>query len=155
MKKLIPFFLILGLLLSFAGCGEDKKSNADLDATALAQALLKGNVFSGSLDELPPSKAAAFYGVNGDAVEQAVLYHASGTSKEQIVLIKATDENTAAEMVAVLKGLVAEWIEADTAYAPEEVPKLEKAVLRQSGPWVVLVVANDPDTAAKVVGEYI
>ena len=32
---------------------------------------------------------------------------------------------------------------------------LVDAMLRQSGAWVVLVVANDPTAAARTVGEYI
>lgn len=154
MKKLILIILALSLLLSLGACGE-KEESAELDAAALADALLKGNVFSVSLEELNPGKLTAFYGVSEEAVEQALLYHAAGTSKEQIVLLRAKDANAAAETAAVLKALVAEWIRADTDYAPQEVPKLEKAVLRQSGAWVVLVVANDPDAAAKLVGEYI
>ena len=154
MKKHLIIALILTLLLSLTACG-NKESSRELEAASLADSLLKSGAFSVSLDELPASKAAAFYGVDKDSVADAVLYHAAGTSKEQIVLIKAVNEAAAGTMVNTLKGLVSEWIEADRDYAPEEVPKLEKAVLRQSGAWVVLIVANDPDTAAKIVGEYI
>ena len=154
MKKYTIIVLTLTLLLSLAACGE-KESSRELEASALAGSLLKSGAFSVSLDELPASKAASFYGVDKDSVADALLYHAAGTSKEQIVLIKAVDEAAAGTMLNTLKGLVSQWIEADRDYAPEEVPKLEKAVLRQSGAWVVLVVANDPDAAAKLVGEYI
>ncbi len=155
MKKILLLILSLALLLSLSACGGEKESSKELDAAALCESLLKSSAFSVSLEELPATKASAFYNVEKDSMAEAMLYHASGTSKEQIVLIKATDETAAGTMVGVLQSLVNEWIEADRDYAPEEVPKLEKAVLRQSGCWVVLVVANDPDAAAKLVGEYI
>ena len=154
MKRVFLLCVSVVLLLSLCACGE-KEAEKEPEPSALAESLLKGNVFSVSLDELPASKAASFYELNASDVVEALLYHAAGTSKEQIVILKAIDEAAAGNMVASLKELVAQWIEADRDYAPQEVPKLEKAVLRQSGLWVILVVANDPDTAAKIVGEYI
>lgn len=154
MKKGFLLFVSVVLLLSLCACG-GKEAAKEMEPAALAESLLKGNVFSVSLDELPASKAASFYELNASDVAEALLYHAAGTSKEQIVILKAVDETAAGNMVASLKELVARWIEADRDYAPQEVPKLEKAVLRQSGPWVVLVIANDPDNAAKIVGEFI
>lgn len=154
MKRILPLILALVLIFLFSACGGEKTAVKDLDAASLADSLLKGNIFSVSLDELPSSKASAFYGVEKEKVEDALLYHASGVSKEQIVVLKATDETAAADMASTLRELVQEWIQTDTDYAPQEVPKLEKTVLRQSGVWVVMVVANDPDTAAKLVGEF-
>ena len=122
---------------------------------ALTQELLASDAFSVALDELPASKASVFYNVDGSKVVSAVMYHGSGISKEQFVIIEATDEAAAAEMSNVLSGLVEEWIEADRDYAPAEVPKLEDAVLSVSGKNVVLVVANDGGRAADIVGKYL
>ena len=154
MRKNVLLILVLSLLFSLAACG-GKEAKRDLDPAALSGDLLKSNVFSASLEELPASKVSAFYELDADTVEEAVLYHASGVSKEQIVILKLRDETAAGNTVSELKGLITQWLEADKAYAPQEVPKLEKAVLRQSGVWVVLVISNDPDTTAKIVGEYI
>ena len=154
MKRTFLLIVSVTLLLSLCACGGQEAAK-EPEPSALAESLLKGNVFSVSLDELPASKAASFYELNASDVAEALLYHAAGTSKEQIVILKAADETSAGNVVTSLKNLVARWIEADRDYAPQEVPKLEKAVLRQSGAWVVLVIANDPDTAAKIVGEYI
>ena len=153
MKKTVSLLLLTVMLLSLCACG-GKGEKKELDAAALSESLLKGDLFSVSLEELPAGKVSAFYEIPADSVEDAVLYHAAGTSKEQIVILKAVDNRTAENAVTILKGLVNQWIEADKDYAPQEVPKLEKAVLRQSGAWVLLVVAADPDAAARLVGEY-
>ena len=153
MKKFLAYMLLLAALLSFVGCGG--KEAAAFDGAALAEELLGSPAFSVSLDELPSSKASVFYNVDGSKVVSAVMYHGSGISKEQIAIFEAADEASAKTMVSVLEGLVAEWIEADRNYAPAEVPKLESAVLRQSGKNVILVVANDGDAAAKIVGKYL
>jgi len=153
MKKTIACILLAAALISLAGCG-GKESTA-FDGAALAQELLNRAAFSVSLDELPASKASVFYNVDGSKLVSAVMYHGSGISKEQIAIFEASDEAAAKAMVPVLQDLVAEWIEADRDYAPAEVPKLESAVLRQSGSNVILVVANDGDAAAKIVSKYL
>lgn len=154
MKKILSLLMSLVLLLSLCACGS-KSATKELESAALAESLLKGNVFSGDLDELPVGAVTSFYQLSEESVADALLYHASGTNKEQIVIVRCSDEAAAVNAVSTLQGLVNGWIEADRDYAPQEVPKLEKAVLRQSGVWAVLVIANDPDAAAKIVGEYI
>ena len=154
MKKVISCILLAAVLFGFAGCG-GKEGSVPFDAAALAAELMDSPAFSVSLDELPSSKAGVFYKVDAASVVNAVMYHGAGISKEQIAIFEASDENAAKQMVGVLQKLVDEWIEADRNYAPAEVPKLENAVLRQSGKNVILVVANDGDAAAKIVGKYL
>lgn len=151
MKKILSLLLLCVLVLSLAGCGSEAPK--EIDGQALAGELMDAAVFSVPLDELKASKAGVFYSVDGAKLADAVMYHGSGTSKEQVVIFKAVDEKSAAEMQETLKGLVAEWIEADRNYAPAEAAKLEKAVLRQGGVYVVLVVAADADKAAEIVGK--
>ena len=153
MKKFLIFAVLAALLLTAAGCGN--KAEAALDGEALVKALLSSEAFSQKLEELPSSKATAFYGIDASLLQTAYLYHASGISKEQIAVFRAVDETAAKGIVPLLQMQLDGWIEADRDYAPEEVPKLEKAVLRQSGEWVILAVANDPAEAARTVGEYI
>jgi len=153
MKKFFAFLLLVSVCAGLVGCGG--KEAAAFDAAALTEDLLGSSAFSVALDELPSSKASVFYNVDGSKVVSAVMYHGSGISKEQFAIFEASDEAAAKAMVGVLQGLVEEWIEADRSYAPAEVPKLESAVLRQSGKNVILVVANDGDAAAKIVGKYL
>ena len=152
MKKLIACILLIAALAGLAGCGG---KDTAFDGAALASELLGSSAFSVSLDELPSSKAAVFYNVDASTLVSAVMYHGSGISKEQFAIFEASDEAVAKAMVPVLQELVNEWIEADRDYAPAEVPKLESAVLRQSGKNVILVVANDGDAAAKIVSKYL
>lgn len=154
MKKTIVILITLSLLLAAAGCG-GKEETAPMDGAALTRSLLSSGCFSVKLEELPASKAQVFYGVDGSRLQNAWLYHAEGVCKEQIAVFQAVDETAAGEIVPILREMLENDIRADKDYAPDEVPKLEKAVLRQSGEWVVLVVAADPTAASHTVGEYI
>lgn len=152
MKKFIAILLVAAVFAGLVGCGG---KDVSFDAAALSSELLGSSAFSVALDELPSSKAGVFYNVDSSKVVNAVMYHGSGISKEQFAIFEASDEAAAKAMVPVLQNLVEEWIEADRDYAPAEVPKLESAVLRQSGKNVILVVANDGDAAAKIVSKYL
>ena len=152
MKRAISVLLLLALTLGLCACGG---SAAELDGEALLKELLGSDAFSQTLDELPAGKAEVFYSVPADKLSGALMYHAPGVSKEQAAVFTAVDEAAAREIVSILQGLLEEWIESDRSYAPAEVPKMEKAVLRQSGDKVILVVANAPDTASHIVDKYL
>ncbi len=148
MKRIVCALLLLSLVFGLYACGGGTK---ELDAEKLTADLLASRAFSVTLEELPASKAGVFYGLPVEDVSGALMYHAAGVSKEQIAVFTAPDEEAARRDAETLRGLLAEWIESDRSYAPAEVPKLEKAVLRQSGVHVILVVADDPGAAADIV----
>ena len=154
MKRMVSLCLLCVMALGLCACGQ-KEETSVLDDAALAGELLESGAFSQELEELSAGKAEAFYSVAEDKLQSARMYHAAGTSKEQIAIFQATDEEAAKTMASGLRDLLAEWIEADRNYAPEEVPKMEKAVLRQSGVWVILVVANDSEAAAGIVDQHL
>ncbi len=153
MRRAIGVFLLLALALSLCACGG--RADAELDGEALLKELLSSDAFSQTLDELPSGKAEVFYSIPADKLSAAAMYHAPGVSKEQAAVFTAADETAAREIVTILQGLLEEWIESDRSYAPAEVPKMEKAILRQSGDKVILVVANAPDTASRIVDKYL
>ena len=154
MKKIIAVILVLTTLLGLCACG-GKDTAVAVDGEALSRELMAGSAFSQKLEELPSGKAEVFYGISADQLKSAVMYHAAGISKEQLAVFEAVDEETARAMAAALQSLLADWIESDRDYAPEEVPKMEKAVLRQSSVYVILVVANDPEAASGSVDKYL
>lgn len=151
MKKIISLALLAAALLTLTACG----GSAAFDPAGMTDALLHSDCFSVSLDELPAGKAAAFYGLPADKLQGAVMYHGAGTSKEQLAVFTATDEAAAKEFVGLLEQQTNAWIEADTNYAPAEAAKLKDAILRQSGEYVLYIVAADASSAAKIVGKYL
>ena len=171
MKRLLTLaaaLMALMMVLSLSACGETAEETgeestvettapaAPVDLAALREQLLTDCGISDFVN-VETDALTNLYGIDAAGVASSASFSASSGAAfpQEIVMVQAVDEAAAGTMLNTLKGLVSQWIEADRDYAPEEVPKLEKAVLRQSGAWVVLVVANDPDAAAKLVGEYI
>ena len=152
MKKLLALILALTMVLTLAACGG---SAAEFDPAAMTDSLLASDCFSVALEELPSSKASVFYGLPAESLQSAVMYHGSGTSKEQLAVFTATDEAAAKQFVDLLQQQTNAWIEADKDYAPAEAAKLKDAILRQTGNTVIYVVAADADSAAHLVGKYL
>ncbi len=137
-----------------ASCGEQ---NADIqvDINALAEALDTGITYQDPLEKLDSDMIGMLYSVDG-LVEESVVYMGSGATAEEIAVFVCNDADTAKnEVQPIVEEHVQSQIDAFSSYIPEEVAKLEDAVIRQAGKYVVLSVSNDPDGANKIMDEYL
>lgn len=155
MKKMIA--LLMGLICVFAmtACGgsepeEETFALSDLDA------MVEAGAFSEELAPLDADTAFLLYGLSGaglereDLVEANVLLSTGATCETGAVLI-FTDAEKAALAAEALGAYVNGQIEANTDYRPNEIPKLEGAVLKSQGASVLLVVANDAAAVRSVL----
>lgn len=141
MKKFLSVFLLTGLLLSLAACkGESPK--ADLTLTD-AQTLLDSAAFSEALEEIDLEIACSLYSLDQDKVTEAAVYGSTGATAEELALFIFTDADAATAAKACFETRIADRTEAMKDYLPNEVPKLEKAVLEVRGATLLFVVAND------------
>ena len=137
-----------------ASCGEQ---NADIqvDINALAEALDTGITYQDPLEKLDSDMIGMLYSVDG-LVEESVVYMGSGATAEEIAVFACNDADTAKnEVKPIVEEHVDAQIESFRDYVPGEVTKLEQAVIRQTGSYVVLSVSNDPDGANKILDEYL
>lgn len=150
MKKMMALLLGLMCAVGLAACGSQEQESAGETPYDLAQvqAMVDTGAFSEELEELDADTAfmlykLADYGlVREDLTGAAVLRSAGATCEEGAVLIFVDDEKAAKAAEAVGDYLEGQ-IESNTDYRPDEIPKLEGAVLKVKGPSVLLAVAND------------
>ena len=69
-------------------------------------------------------------------------------------LVKATSEDAAKEILSAFEQRVILQSESYADYMPDEVPKLEDAVVRREGVYVLLCVAEDADGGVEVMDNY-
>ncbi|MGI5893123.1 MAG: DUF4358 domain-containing protein [Candidatus Merdivicinus sp.] len=139
------------LLLASCG-GSEEAQNVDIEA--LAQELNTGINYEDPLEKLDSDMIGMLYAVDG-MVTESVVYMGSGATAEEIAVFACNDTDTAKnEVKPVVEAHVQSQIDAFEDYVPGEVAKLEKAVIRQSGKYVALSVSNDPDSANKILDNY-
>lgn len=144
MKRLVPVLLLLTALLS--ACGGEQ-TPAEFDPAATAAALNSSAAFSETLEQMDADIFCMLYGLDEAALVDGVVYGSTGTTAEEFAVWRLVDEETAQEAMALLEQRVADQKAANESYRPQDMPKLESAILERRGATVLLVVANDPDAA--------
>ena len=151
MKKTVVLILAACLLLGLTACGGKK----EMDGQTLADDLLANADFTDSLSRLDDQVVPALYGLDAGDYTDCVVYCGTAATAEEIAIFQAVDEAAAGRIPTAAEARVASRIETYKDYGPAEAMKLEDAVVRQSGLYVVVVVCSDAAGAEKIVDQYI
>ncbi len=143
MKKLLSGIFASLFCLSLVSCGG--KAETPFDPAADAQTLLASNAFSESLTEIDPDIVCTLYGIDPDTVSSFAAYGSTGATAEELAIFSLTDADAAETALTALQYRVDDRIEELTNYLPDEITKLENAVLQIRGSSVLLVIAADYD----------
>ena len=131
MKRVLLLLLAGVLSVGLAACGG---GFAGYDPETTAQALLDSGAFEDALDTL-------------DEESTCVVYASITAGAEEIAVLRMTDEDAAKAALEALKGRVEDQIAALKDYQPEEVGKLDGAILDRQGTTVLLAVPASHDLA--------
>lgn len=148
--KSVAAALAAAICVAAAGCGKQQAALNPADAAAQ----LKDNVsFIDQMTEMDNAGTCRFYDVDTALVQDSAAWVGSGASAESLAVFEATDTETASDIADALQTFTDSWIKGYSDYKPEEVPKLESAVLEQDGVYVVYCVTADNDAAKTAVRE--
>lgn len=140
MKRLLPTLCAAALCLSLTACG---KPAAPFDPVQDAQTLLDSGAFSEVLTPLDQDVACALYGIDQTAVTACAVYASPGATAEELALFTFSSQEEAEAAVTLLGYRVEDRREELENYLPNELPKLDKAVIQQREASLLLVVATD------------
>lgn len=147
MKKSRLTAVLAALVILTAGCGGDKAK--EIDAKALAGSLLSEVTYEDELQELSEQMAVMQFDTE-DGVK-IYLYMGGGATAEEVAVFEAPDEEAAKKQLDHVKDFVDDQIETERDYRPEEVKRLEAAVLERRGKYVILCVSSDSDKAKEII----
>ena len=151
MRK-IKTIVIAGLVAAvLTGCGSKA---ADFDVATLGADLNSNITYADTLGEMDLDMAGMFLNLSDVNVVKASIYEGSGGTAEEIVVLECATDEDAKKAEEVLKTRVAEQIESFTDYVPEELTKLNAAIIKVNGKYAVLSVSDTPDEAKKIIDKY-
>jgi len=130
--------LTMSLLLVLVSCGQaDPVKNVDL--AQLAEKLLAEAEFTDAMASIDAGTVTMLYGID-NAKEQQV-YVGSGATPEEIALFSFTTEEDAEAGLELAKMRLQDQADAFADYNNWEMPKLDNAVVKRYGTYVVLCVS--------------
>lgn len=162
MKKVWIVLLMISLL-ALAACGAetDKQTTEPAAQTAIAAAPQSAQEWLAFLGEKLPfddqmsetDRAAAIYGItdeDGYTGDTAMLISTMATP-EELVVLKADAVYPAQTLVELAEARLAQQKESYASYAPQEVPKLDSAVVKTCGDYVIVCVCADNTLAEQLI----
>lgn len=150
MKKIIIVFAVLALILS--GCGKD--AGKAIDFQSFCADMLAGGAFTEELISVDTELGCAQYAINPADCRQAMLYLSSGATAEELALFEAVDADSLERIKDAVNNRLRLQTDSFESYQPSEVPKLDKAIVFTRGNYIILIVADDYESANKVLKKY-
>jgi hypothetical protein len=138
------------IILPAAGC---RTAARDIDTDRLAEQLNANLRFSETLTALDAESAERLYRIDQSDVREVTAYIGSGATVDEFSIWKATNDEAVERVKERIQTRLRGQKEGYADYKPEEVPKLERAVLIQNGPYVIFCVSEDAGDAKKIINE--
>lgn len=151
MKKLSILLAIAVVLSLFAGCSKPK----ELDLSDLSEQLNENVIFSETLMLLGTEDAERLYRIEESDVSEVIAYAGTGATVDEFSLWKAVDTEAVLRIAEKVQERIDAQREGYLDYKADEVPKLDNAVLVQSGNYVFLCITEDAETAQKIIDDFI
>ncbi len=165
MKKIALVLLAILTLFVGASCG---KTETAVDGTAAETAAAQPQTAAQWLDMLAekvpfddamqsvPERAASVYGILDEDgyTGDCALYISTMATPEEIAVFRADDALSTDDLTQLALARLERQKESFTDYAPAEMPKLESAVVRTCGDFVIVCVCADNAKAQALLDVY-
>lgn len=149
-KNIFTLFLTISLvLLSACSSGANTQKN-DVNLETMAKELAESNSFEEQLNRVDDKFAIKLYDINNASA--VYLYTGSGAAADELALFEFENEDDAKEAVKAAQARIDAQKESFAGYLPKEVPKLDTAIIKTYGRYLVVCVCADgsmEDTIAK------
>lgn len=141
MRRGLAALLAALLALGLAACGT--KAAKEFDAEETPKALMDAGAFSEDLEEVEQAVLLQLYGLDESKVAAAAGFGSTGLTAEEVAVFEMTDETAAKEAESLLQAHLEYQKESNVDYRPNEMPKLEKALVERRGKTLLFLVAAD------------
>lgn len=150
--KTLTALIFAGTLLLLSACGAPAGSeDFQIDMEALADKLLESELFGETLNQADDGIAEMLYDMDGASA--ALVYVGSGAAADELALFEFANETEAQSALSSAEARIAAQKDSFAAYIPEEVPKLDHAVVETYGRYLIVCVSAG-DGASEIISDY-
>ena len=162
MKKIITVLSVIMLVcILLSSCGQtnrkDTVSMYDLNKAMSENAGFGEMTYVSSSDDGAAEKFEHLSDFDYSRIDSFFMYFAKdgSVSSDEIAVVALKDESDAADMVTSLNKHLEYRKTLYRNYGPEQLPKLEKALVFSSGRYAVLIVADNPSAIKSAFYDFI
>lgn len=150
-KRLSVLLLAAFMMLILTACGENTK-DITVDVTKLCDDL-KATVTSGELATVSADLQSSTYFFELAKVEESAAALSSGASACEVAIVKCKESSYVSEVKELFETRVKNQSALFADYNAPEVAKLDAALIKTSGNYVVLCVTDDTKKAEEILKE--
>lgn len=149
MKKITAAFILVLTMMFLMGCGEKKEEVKDINFYDLRTAMLNATTklpemqTASSADDNASELLAYVSDIDYEKVSNFFVSYSKEGLADEIVVISVKDEADAKEAKESLQKHLDHRKNLFANYAVEEAARLENAVIKVSGRYVVLIIADE------------
>ncbi len=147
---IIPLLIAVLLLPLLAGCGK-KEDAQKIDAPATLNKLLNDVSYDTELNEVEKDAALYFPGLPDNS--EIKLYTGNGYFSDELAMVTLQDASVSKDVVKVIEKHLEELRNQYQNYIPEEVPKIDNAIICPVDKYVFLCVTSDTKTASTILSK--
>ncbi len=149
MKKLIP--AVLAAILLLTACGGEEAVSLNMDN--LANRLMQEITYEDTISETTPEMAQMLYGYADGQVVNCKVIISAGATTEEIAIFECADDQAVADVEAGAKARIEAQKVSVQSYKPEEMTRLDAAIVQVSAPYVIVSISSDSGTAQTIIDE--
>lgn len=156
-----PFILSLLCILAISTClitacgtSNTESAKTSLDSDAICKEIIEAGAFADTLNIIDSSYSDMTIGINTDSFTNAVIYTGSGATAEELSIIQVAEAKNTDYIISKLQTHIANQANAYGGYKPEEVDKINNAIIKKTDCYVILCVASDNAKALDIIDKY-
>ncbi len=141
-------FVISGLLMLLVGCSANNSISFDVEN--ISKDLVEKLDLSEKVIKLDKEDIESLLYLDEGTLDEGILYLSNTNTSDMVGIVSSKDIN---ELESTVKQYIEDLKVQNTNYFPEEVTKLEEALIEKKGDYVIFIVSNDNGEASKLIGE--
>ncbi len=163
MKKFVSLLICAILVLTMAACGASDNNGqteagkaentaAALDIKALGEYVMNNVSFDEKLEEIDEQACKNIYGIDADC---SVCSYSAGSRPERFAAFEAKNAEDLEAIRTAVNDYVKYLHDGYSDYGPDQVPKIDSAVIMEKGNVLIFCISADNAAAKEAISNFI